>query len=75
MDIPIPKDFELPPNVGDDKVSTIISEVKDILEEDIVPISNTNSSSSRASMWKEENCDAPNGEFSLESCIIFFFFP
>ncbi|XP_024026457.1 protein VASCULAR ASSOCIATED DEATH 1, chloroplastic isoform X3 [Morus notabilis] len=56
VDIPIPKDFELPPNVGDDKVSTIISEVKDILEEDIVPISNTNSSS----MWKEENCDAPN---------------
>lgn len=67
VDIPIPKEPELPPNVEDGKVSTTISEGEDILEEDIVPVSIANSSSSGTTlMWKQENCDAPNSEFSLE---------
>ncbi|GMN48334.1 hypothetical protein TIFTF001_017517 [Ficus carica] len=61
VDIPILKEPELPPNVEDGKVPTTISEGEDILEEDIVPVSIANSSSSGTTlMWKQENCDAPN---------------
>ena len=48
-------------------MSTTAAELQDIVEEDIVPVTETKSpSSSTTSMWKEENYDFPKSEFSLD---------
>lgn len=56
-----------PSNVEDVSASTTIAELQNIMEQDIVIVpENKSSSSSTASIWKPEDCDAPKSEFGLD---------
>ncbi|PON74508.1 GRAM domain containing protein [Parasponia andersonii] len=60
MGVPIPQDSEVPLNVELGTVLTTVAEQQDIVEEDILPVLETKSSSSSTTlMWKPENYDAP----------------
>ncbi|KAK4848684.1 hypothetical protein QYF36_016093 [Acer negundo] len=59
---------ELPPSVGND-ASTTISEIQENVEQDGKMVTNTEtSSSSRTSLWKIENSDAPKVPEGYENC-------
>ena len=54
-------------------VSAKVPEVKDTVEEDLVPVPDISSSVSL--MWKQENHDAPKSAFSVFSSNITVFTP
>lgn len=65
-DNPISEDSKPTSNVEDAIVPTTLSNLQEN-GEDVIPVPNTTSSSSRqTSIWKEENYDAPKSEFSVE---------
>ncbi|KAF3445586.1 hypothetical protein FNV43_RR10762 [Rhamnella rubrinervis] len=59
-DNPISEDFKLTSNVEDDIVPTALPNLQEKEEEAVIPVPDTNSSSSRQTLiWKQENYDAP----------------
>ncbi|KAM6598530.1 hypothetical protein CsatA_018139 [Cannabis sativa] len=60
LDISIAQDFVAPSNVEDVAATTTIAELQDIVEQDIVIVPETKSSSSTtSSILKQEDCEAP----------------
>ncbi|XP_030488608.2 protein VASCULAR ASSOCIATED DEATH 1, chloroplastic isoform X1 [Cannabis sativa] len=60
LDISIVQDFVAPSNVEDVAATTTIAELQDIVEQDIVIVPETKSSSSTtSSILKQEDCEAP----------------
>lgn len=45
--------------------TTVLQEVADAVEQEIVPVPYEDSPSSVGSIWKLENCDAPKSEFCV----------